>query len=641
MNRNMNGSRFPVLASLFVFWFGAVFTFVVPGSAFAEVAKVTIAAKTPVLDGQPFGNTGPYEKLVGTIEFALDPSDRHNKAIVDLEHAAKGPDGKVHFTADLFVLQPADPARGNGVLLFEISNRGSKGMLGRFNRAQNNADPTTAAHIGDGFLMREGYTLVWVGWQFDVAAPNLRVEAPAVNVPGRVRVTTIQNEKRTEATLNDLPGSYEPVDPNDPSATLTVRNLFRGQPTALPRSSWRFRTPAENGRPRLILDTGFEPGRIYEVDFAAKGARVAGVGFAAVRDAASAFRYRTDLPVRGRTAYVFGISQSGRFLRRFLHDGFNSDERDRKAFDLVWPHIAGAGMGSFNERFAMPGYSSFPATQFPYTDLEQVDATGRRDGLLARYPARLQPRVIYTNTPVEYWGQGRAAALTHTSIDGTRDLTLPDNVRSYLIAGAQHGEAAFPPAPGQGQALGNPMPQGEVMRALLRAAHRWASGGAPAPPSVVPTRRDGTLVAVGNVNFPALPGVADPRTIEGPLSPLPFLVPQVDASGNDLAGIHVPEVAVPLATTTGWNFRAHRIGNPSTIVALLGSYIPFPRTPAEREMNDDPRPSISDRYKDRDDYLTRIRAAALDLVKSRFMLEEDVEFSVQRAARHWDWAMTR
>jgi hypothetical protein len=641
MNKNMNGSRFPVLSSRFVFWVLFTFLFGVPGSVFAEVTKVTVTSRGVVADGYAFGSTGPYEKLVGTIEFALDPADRHNKAIVDLEHAAKGPDGKVHFTADLFVLQPADRARGNGVLLFEISNRGTKGMLGRFNRAQNNGDPTTAAHMGDGFLMREGYTLVWVGWQFDVAPPNLRIEAPAINVTGRVHVTTIQNETRTDGTLNDLPQSYVPVDPDDPSAMLTVRNLFRDRPTPLPRSSWRFGPPADNGRPRLILDSGFEPGRIYEVDFTARGARVAGVGLAAIRDAASAFRYRTDLPVRGRTAYVFGISQSGRFLRQFLHDGFNADERDRKAFDLVWPHIAGAGQGSFNERFALPGYSSFPATRFPYTDLEQVDAAGRRDGLLARYPTRLQPKVIYTNTPVEYWGQGRAAALTHTSLDGTRDLTLPDNVRSYLIAGTQHGEAAFPPAPGQGQALGNPMPQGEVMRALLRAAHRWTSGGAPAPPSVVPTLRERELVPLEQLRFPALAGVPDPRTIEGPPSPLPFLVPQVDADGNDLGGIRVPEVAVPLATTTGWNFRSPRIGNPTTIVALLGSYMPFPRTPAEQQMTNDPRLVISDRYKGKDDYLARIRTAALGLVKSGFMLEEDVEFSVQRAARHWDWAMTR
>ena len=640
MNKNCS-SHFRVLASLFVFWCGAGFTFLVPGSAFAEVTKVAIATKATVADGQSFGKTGPYEKLAGTIEFALDPNDPHNKAIADLEHAPKGPDGKVHFTADLFVLQPKDRDKGNGVLLFEISNRGNKGMLGRFNRARNVDDPTTVEQMGDGFLMREGYTLVWVGWQFDVAAPKLRIEAPVAKVTGRVKVTTIQNEARTDATLNDLPGEYAPVDANDPASTLTVRTLFRDQPTLLPRSTWRFGPPSDTGRARLILDTKFEPGRVYEVDFAATGARVAGAGLAAIRDAASAFRYRTDLPVRGRTAYVFGISQSGRFLRQFLHDGFNTDERDRKAFDLVWAHIAGAGQGSFNERFALPGYSSFPATQFPYTDLEQVDAKGRRDGLLARYPTRLQPKVIYTNTATEYWGQGRAAAMTHTSLDGTRDLAFPDNVRSYFLAGTQHGEAAFPPAPGQGQTLPNPIPQGEVMRALLRAAHTWASGGTPAPLSVYPTLRDGMLTTLDRLGFPALPGVSDPRLIEPPLPPLPFLVPQVSTDGNDLAGVRVPEQAVPLATTTGWTFRAPRIGSPNTIVALTGSYIPFARTKAEREAKSDPRPSIEERYNGKDDYLARIRAAALALVKSGFMLEEDVEGSVQRAARHWDWALTR
>lgn len=640
MNKNCS-SHFPVLASLFVFWFGTGFTFLVPGSAFAEVSKVTIASRTIVADGQTFGSTGKYEKLTGTIEFALDPADRHNTAIADLEHAAKGPDGKVHFTADLFVLQPVDPGKGNGVLLFEISNRGSKGVIGRFNRTRNVDDPTTAEHMGDGFLMREGYTLVWVGWQFDVAPPRLRIEAPAANVTGRVKVTTIQNETRTDATLNDLPATYAPVDPNDPSATLTVRNRFWDTPTLLPRSSWRFGPPTDSGRAQLILDTKFEPGRVYEVDFAAKGARVAGVGLAAIRDAASAFRYRTDFPVRGRTAYVFGISQSGRFLREFLHDGFNTDERDRKAFDLVWAHVAGAGQGSFNERFALPGYSSFPATKFPYTDLEQVDATGKPDGILTRYPTRLQPKVIYTNTPTEYWGQGRAAALTHTSLDGTRDLTLPDNVRSYLLAGTQHGEAAFPPAPGQGQELGNPIPQGEVMRALLRAGHRWASTGTPAPPSTYPTLRAGSLTTLDKLRFPMIPRVTDPRLVEPPQSPLPYLVPQVDTDGNDVAGIRVPEQAVPLATTTGWNFRAARLGNPDTIVALTGSYLPFARTKDERNAKGDPRPSIEERYKGKEDYLSRIRTAAQALVKSGFMLDEDVESSVQRAARHWDWAMTR
>jgi hypothetical protein len=490
--------------------------------------------------------------------------------------------------------------------------------------------------------MKDGYTVVWVGWQFDVDAPLLRVDAPAIDVPGRVRVSFIPDRKQTDIAPADLP-RYPPATPDDPSARLTVRDRYWDKPTVLPRQSWRF--VMANGRPSIVLDAGFEPGRTYEVDYAASGARVAGVGLAAIRDAASAFLHNGDMPVRGRSAYVFGISQSGRFLRQFLHDGFNIDERDRRVFDVVWPHIAGAGQGSFNERFAMPGYSSFPATRFPFTDLEQRNAQGARDGILARYTPDRMPKVIYTNTSVEYWGQGRAAALTHTTIDGKADATVPDNVRIYLLSGTQHGEAAFPPSLGAGQAMANPTPQANVMRALLRATHKWASAGARPPDSRYPRLRGGTLVPLASLRFPAIPGLGDPHGIEGPgleidgsFSALPFLVPTVDADGNEVAGIRVPEVAVPLATTTGWNFRSERIGNPTTIVALLGSYVPLARTRAERDARRDPRPSIEERYNGRDDYLQRIRKAADALVKDRLMLAEDVDDVLQRAGRHWDHA---
>ena len=619
----------------------AVCSLLVPLAARAEVTKVTIASRAVVANGQSFGSVGPYEKLTGTIEFALDPANPRNTRIVDLDAAARGSDGRVHFSADLYVLRPVDSSRGNGTLLFEIANRGRKAILGRFNRAGSSQDPTAAADFGDGFLMKDGYTIVWVGWQFDVQPPNLRIVAPPVNVPGRVRVSFIPDDTRTEMAPADLP-EYPPATPDDPSATLTVRDRYWDKPTALPRQAWRF--AAANGRPRVVLDAGFEPGRVYELEYNGSGARVAGVGLAAIRDAASAFLHGTDMPVRGRSAYIFGISQSGRFLRQFLHDGFNVDERERRVFDLVWPHIAGGGQGSFNERFAMPGYSSFPATRFPFTDLEQRNARGARDGILASYKRDQLPKVIYTNTSVEYWGQGRAAALTHTAIDGRADATVPDNVRIYLLSGTQHGEAAFPPSSGTGQALGNPTPQANVMRALLRAAHQWASAGVRPPDSRYPRLRGETLVPLSSLQFPTLPGLGDPRVIEGPgemiesrFSALPFLVPQVDADGNELAGIRVPEVTVPLATTTGWNFRAERIGNPTTIVALAGSYLPFARTKAERDTRRDPRLSIEERYSGRDDYLQRIRTAAAALVTDRFILEQDLDDVVRRATRHWDY----
>jgi len=235
-----------------------------PLDTHAEVTTVTIANRAVVAGGQAFGEVGPYEKLTGTIEFALNPADKHNSRIVDLEHATRGADGRVHFSADLYVLRPVDTQKGNGALLFEIANRGRKGLLGRFNRgATGSQDPTAAADFGDGFLMKEGYTLVWVGWQFDVQPPFVRIEAPAAKVAGRVRFSFIVDEKQAEASPADLP-AYLPVDANDRTASLTVRDRFWATPTRVAREKWRFNI--QNSRVRIALDEGFEPGRIYEID---------------------------------------------------------------------------------------------------------------------------------------------------------------------------------------------------------------------------------------------------------------------------------------------------------------------------------------------------------------------------------------
>jgi hypothetical protein len=395
----------------------------------------------------------------------------------------------------------------------------------------------------------------------------------------------------------------------------------------------------------LVLKGGFEPGRVYEVTYRARGAVVAGVGLAALRDAASAFQHRDDLGVRGRSAYIFGASQSGRLLRQFLHDGFNVDEANRPVFALAWPHIAGSGLGSFNERFAMPGYSSFPATRFPYKYSVERGPSGESDGILAKYGPDQAPKVVSTNTSVEYWGQGRMAAMTHASLDGRSDVPLPSNVRIYLLAGTQHGEAPFPPRAGAGQQLPNPTPQVAVMHALLRAAHRWVQDGTPPPDSRYPRVADGSLVPVTALQFPALQGIPDPATVEGPASLVggrvvesPFLVSRVDEDGNETAGIRAPDLAVPLATTTGWNFRSPAVGNPSTIYALLGSYIPFAATRAERLARRDPRPSIEERYAGREDYLAKVRAAAADLIRGGYLLQEDLGAVMERAGAHWEFA---
>ena len=272
--------------------------------------------------------------------------------------------------------------------------------------------------------------------------------------------------------------------------------------------------------------------------------------------------------------------------------------------------------------------------------------------LLSKYAADQQPKIIYTNSSVEYWGTGRAAALVHTSLDGTTDLTLPANVRSYHFAGSQHGPSAFPPraalgdgpnARGIGAQLQNPTPHTIGLRALMMALDRWVRDGVEPPASKYPQLSDGTLTAVDALRWPSLTGVPSPALIpeprrangDGPSAAWPFLVPQVDEDGNELAGIRLPDQAVPIGTLTGWNFRAASSGNSKAIVPLLGSLIPFAKTAADRA--GDPRQSLDERYRGKSDYLGRVTEVTLSLVRQGYVLREDAPFLLERAASGWDW----
>src|SRR6185312_11455939 len=340
-----------------------------------------------------------------------------------------------------------------------------------------------------------------------------------------------------------------------------------------------------------------------------------------------------------------GVSQTGRFLRTFLYEGLNTDEQGRQVFDGVMAHIAGGARLDVNRRWATPtGLGTYLATAFPFADAAQKDpVSGVTDGLLdnPRAPGSKlnQPKIFYTNTAVEYWGGGRSAALIHTTADGSKDIQLPANVRTYFFAGSQHGPSAFPPPSGQGQQKANPTDYWWSMRALVVAMQRWVTDGTEPPPSQYPKLSDGTLVKVQALSFPNIAGVQSPKTLSaglrapadvmagaGSSAPLPFLVPQVGARGNERAGIRLPEVAVPLATYTGWNFRNAKIGGTQQIVPLLGSYIPFTQK------------TISELYPSKDDYMDKIRKAADALVKSGYLLAEDAQPVITRAAAHWDYA---
>jgi len=472
----------------------------------AEVTRIDIAARTDVLGGKPFGDAGPYEKVIGTVHFAVDPARPRNQAIVDIDKAPRAADGRVVFSADLYVLQPKDAARRNGVALFDVLNRGRKNILRDFNRAPAAADPASEADFGDGFLMRRGFTLVWVGWQFDVPkrAGLMGLDAPVATEQGRPitgRVTTrfVPNSADPTYRLDDMlryadATRYPPLDPDSAESVLTVRDGYLAPPREIPRSQWRFGRLLDGkvvpDTSALYLENGFQPGHLYELSYQAQNPPVAGLGFLALRDLAAALKHQAVGLPPARYTLAFGPSQDGRFLREFLYEGFNADEQGRPAFDGIIAHIAGSARGNdFNARFARPnGLGFFEASLFPFLDLPQRDpATGKSDGLLMKLPAEAQPKIFYTNSSGEYWGGGRAAALTHTTLDGRADARLPDNVRIYLFAGTQHVPGGYLASQGEGQQQANPNDYAWAHRALLVAMERWVRAGAAPPASRPPT----------------------------------------------------------------------------------------------------------------------------------------------------------
>jgi len=633
-------SRASWLCAAAVAW-ALVATWVSP--ARAEVTRVDIVRRADI------GMSG-YEKIAGTIHFAVDPGNPHNAIIVDLDKAPRNADGRVEFSADLYIMRPKDATRGNGSVLVEVSNRGGRGAIRQFNRGGPTPDPESDGDLGDKFLMRYGFTVAWVGWEFDVAAGSdrMRIQAPIATdagkpITGIVRATFTPSAAAPEMVVRDLAG-YDALEPEGSDRQLTVRSSFLGKGEPIARDRWHVKGHT------IALEGGFEAGKTYEVSYRAANPPIAGLGFVAMRDFSSWLKYdRRDMG-NFRYAYAFGASQSGRFLREFLYEGFNSDERDRQVFDGVMAHIAGAARIDLNARWATPiSVGVHGATAFPFADRALADPiSGAREGLLDNPRAREhQPKIFYTNTPVEYWGDGRVAALVHTTPDGSADVELPDNVRVYFFAGTQHAPARFPPSKNAGQQVDNPVDYWWTLRALLLAMHRWVSAGTAPPASAYPTLKDGTLVKVGDVTFPAIPGVRSPRDVSagprvanplirdgaGAGAPLPLLVPAVDEDGNERAGIRLPDVAVPLATYTGWNFR-----DPSTgeLVSLLGASIPFPATRAARAAANDPRRSIEERYRSQEEYQEKVEQAADALVLRGYLLIDDVPRIVQRASDTWE-----
>ena len=634
-------------------------------------------------EGRRFGDTGPYEILQGTAHFALDPDLPHNQVITDLELAPRAEDGRVHFSTDFGLLRPMDPVRGNRRLLLDVPNRG---RLTIFRLDTEPLPPSTTGRPtpGDGWILRQGYTLAWCGWQHDVSRNGdlLGISPPEALQDGKPLTGPVlcafqPNAPTKVRMLSDREHEpYPALDVDDSSATLVVRDRARGPGRTIPRESWSFaRLDDRQVVPdptHIYYPEGFLPGRHYEVEYTAVGAPLTGIGLAATRDTAAFLRYGSSSegnPCAGQLNFSIGVgmSQSGTVLRQMMYLGLCEDEEGRVVFDGILSHIAGGRRGAANWRFGQPSYIGPPAVGnlFPYADNAQSDpTTGNTDGLQVRAIARGKlPKVIYTNTSAEYWVlQG---ALIHTELASGRDAEVPDNVRIYHFAGAQH--VCFPlplsdiqPMDGS-RALYpfNTIDYFPLLRAALVNLGAWVCEDQTPPPSHHPRVSDGTAVERETLatSLERIPGVQLPRPLPpigsfdyGPEAGLwratklppenrgrfPALVPAVDDDGNDLGGIRLPDVAVPLATYTGWNARHRDIGGEGQPMMLAGATLPFPRTATERRAEGDPRLSIEERYQSKEVFLEGIRKAAVELVREGYMLEEDVELLVEHSARRYD-----
>ena len=708
--------------------------------AYARVSRIEILERVPFADGVAFGEVGAYEFIRGRLHYAVSPDNPHNRAVVDLQLAKQGrlradlsaiiagqriqayggdprnEMGEVTFSGDFILLKPVDLGRGNHRLLYGVNNRGNLLMLSYYNNAAGSNRPLSAAHVGNGWLMRQGYSLLWSAWNWDVeriARQPLRINLPIiVQASGESMVATINAElavqSRDGVTVEWIAwgGSrcYPVAEEAIQEAALTVRDHPDGERRLIPRTDWRFAVISPGGQPRfdpvhVHLPSGFEKGKLYELVYMAKHPRVVGLGLAAARDAISFFHFEAaddvgnvnPLAVDGQPdaefAYIFGISQSGRFITHMIYQGFHVDEQNRMVFEGARPHVAGAGKGGFNYRFAQTTHHQkhlqgnyFPADHFPfhYTpdgehQRDPHGSGGRAKGDVFAAAKRLGkiPKVMVCNHEGEYWT--RSASLVHTDVVASQDARLHPQVRVYMVNGSRHG------TPGRGSrrtsstsehAL-NQLDARPIGRALLTALDQWVSRGIDPPDHRVPRVDRGELLTAaehrerfpvipsyqkGDMPFPGSrhPGVnlQPPRVDFGPrfwtegiqdfIPPRAYgprfatLVPATDADGNPIGGIRLPRLSVPLGTNQAFNPRNDTAGASNYLKAFECSFWPFALTRDERQRHNDKRLSIEERYADKDEYVDRIASAAKLLVAERFLLAED-EAKIVHFARSLAW----
>jgi Alpha/beta hydrolase domain len=649
--------------------------------ASARVERIEIVSRQAFAAGTEFGHAGAYEKLRGRAFFALDPNAAANGPIADLKLAPRNDRGMVEFSAEFLVLRPADATRRNGTLLYEVNNRGNIAIFRQLNEAPSNNDPSTGADAGNGFLLRHGFTLVWSAWASDVATTpgdkRLVLRPPIATrdgtpITGKVAYELIVDAPRATARFTGMLGTAYPFAREAAlDAMLTERDRPDGERRPIPRAAWSFVAPGSGAvATEITLDSGFKPGRIYELTYTARDPMVVAAGMAGIRDLIS---YLRNNPLVGapppQACIIFGISQSARLIQTMLLRGLHVDEDGRPVFDGAFIHVAGAGKGGFDYRFAMPTRHFsvledhiYPTDFFPFATATSRDPVTDAEGSVLDRGRALGavPKLFYVNNSSEYWN--RAASLIATDPAGARDLEPAPHARIYLIAGAQH-YVGIQRERGIFSNCVNTLNHYRVMRALMLGFDRWVRDGVEPPPSTYPRIADGTLVTVAAhaLAFPRIPNfrlpegnLRPPRLDLGsrfetdriayevpPITGKPFetLVPKPDADGLDQGGIVLPELLAPLGTRTGFNTRNDAAGFPWATGRWDGSFVPFPRTERERQASGDPRVSLEARYADRAAYEAKVRSTAADVVGRGFLLPEDVDAVVDEAGSLYDRIM--
>ena len=616
---------------------------------FARVIDFKIQSSGPVFDGQSYGNAGTYERIDAVATIAVDPKAPENAVIVGIDKAPTDENGDVVFSTEVSILRPSEAAKRSPFLFYEIVNRGRNLAFSALDGAHSNSIPSSAEDAGDGFLPAHGDTIVWNGWQPHLADKLMNIDLPVEKgVTGMSREQAIFDKAGETGTIKL---TYPAADLDPAKATLTVRTDDADKAETPKGLTFKYVSPSEI---EITRPADAPAGAIYEFVYPAKDPVPAGLGMAAIRDVVSFLRgnpgHDAKSPVDGIKYTVgMGISQSGRLMRDLIYQGFNADEGGKRVFDGAMIHIAGSRKTFVNYAFAQPGRYSrqhedhdFPGDQFPFTYVKTTDAiSGKTDGILEKcQETKTCPKIMHSDSSTEFW-QARGYLLT-TSTDGKSALTMPDNVRLYLIAGTQHFSLwdAKPATKEQAAYPTNPLSATPVLRALYDDMEAWVADGTEPPASRYPNLTDGTLAAPADLAYPEIAGTPmkpkynvlqamDYATLPPTRGKAyPELVPTIDADGNPQGGVTLPRLAAPLGTYEGWNLRTKGYAE-GELYSTTGSFIAFPATPAD----DDSRDALAERYESTDAYLAQVKAAAEELVADRLMREEDVAKTLEYAKR--------